>query len=170
MARNQSPGPGKANRQALKLMAEDQDDLAVIAACLQDAVAVKGDMTYLPRQRRFVLVVNRYRWELKQDGRRGRRGQRIRCGVHFDDVTAAEVHGIDQADPTQVLELLTVAAEPNASGGVSIGLLFAGGAMIRLQADCIACQLADLGMPWDTPLQPRHALAGDPPPSRGTAR
>ena len=168
MAAGVNDRSGAKGAALLRLLAEDQDDLAVLAACLQDAVAVKSDMIFQPRQRRFAMVVNRYRWEQRQDGRRaGRRGQRIRCGVHFDDVTAVEVHGIDQQDPAQVLELLTIAAEPNPEGGATIGLLFAGGPMIRLQVGGIACQLADMGAPWDTPLKPRHGVAPAPTTERG---
>jgi hypothetical protein len=48
---------------ALKLRAEDRDDLAVISACLQDALVAVGDIAYVPEERSFVFVANRFRWE-----------------------------------------------------------------------------------------------------------
>ena len=47
----------------LKLSAGDADDLAVIAACTQDALAPIGEMAFLPAERRFVLALNRFRWD-----------------------------------------------------------------------------------------------------------
>jgi len=47
----------------LKLRARDLDDMAVIAAMLQDAVVRPAEMTYLARDKRFVMVFSRFRWE-----------------------------------------------------------------------------------------------------------
>jgi hypothetical protein len=51
------------NPQPLKLRARDLDDMAVIAAMLQDAVVRPAEMTYLAREKRFVMVLSRFRWE-----------------------------------------------------------------------------------------------------------
>ena len=45
------------------LAAQDVEDLEVISARLQDAVAEVGDFKYLPKKRRFVAIVNRFQWE-----------------------------------------------------------------------------------------------------------
>ena len=47
----------------LQLRAEDEEDLAVISSCLQDALVPLSDMQYDRAARRFVLAVNRFRWE-----------------------------------------------------------------------------------------------------------
>ena len=47
----------------LKLLAQDDEDLKIISAHLQDAIMRVGDMVYLPRRRRFVAVMNRFCWE-----------------------------------------------------------------------------------------------------------
>jgi hypothetical protein len=52
-----------AHPRPLKLRARDLDDMAVIAAMLQDAVVRPAEMTYLAREKRFVMVVSRFRWE-----------------------------------------------------------------------------------------------------------
>ena len=46
----------------LKLIALDADDLAVISAHLQDAVLKVGDVAYLPREKRFAAMGNRFDW------------------------------------------------------------------------------------------------------------
>jgi len=47
----------------LKLRAEDDEDLAVVSAFLQDALLPVAEMVYLPAEQRFVLVANRFMWE-----------------------------------------------------------------------------------------------------------
>jgi len=46
----------------MKLRARDRGDLEVISALLQDALVPLVDATYLRREKRFVLVANRFRW------------------------------------------------------------------------------------------------------------
>src|SRR3546814_9083894 len=46
----------------LKLRAHDPADMDVVAALLQDALVPLGDMTYLAKETRFVMVANRFRW------------------------------------------------------------------------------------------------------------
>ena len=46
----------------LKLIALDAEDLGVISAHLQDAVLRVGDMVYLPNEKRFVAMANRFDW------------------------------------------------------------------------------------------------------------
>src|SRR5258707_7154439 len=46
----------------LRLRAEDADDLAVISACLQDALVSVRGLAYDCEARSFVFVANRFRW------------------------------------------------------------------------------------------------------------
>ena len=50
------------NQTALKLVALDPEDLAVLSAHLQDAIAKVGDIAYLPKEKRFAMVLNRFDW------------------------------------------------------------------------------------------------------------
>src|ERR1043165_8999837 len=47
----------------LKIVARDAEDLVVVSACLQDALIPLNEMRYLPQERRFIMVANRFRWE-----------------------------------------------------------------------------------------------------------
>lgn len=135
----------------LALYAADEADLSVVAACLQDALVHRADMAFDARTRRFALVANRIR---NEDG--GRAASRTRTGLHFDDVKRAQIRGMP-ADTAAPLVLLTVTAAPTATGA-TINLVFAGDAQVRLEADCIAASLRDLGEPWTTTNRPDHGL------------
>ena len=164
MARRMPPSTTAA--QPLRLLAADLEDIAVIAACVQDAVLTIGDMGYDPKQRRFALVGNRFRWESLPDrdsdanfaGTEGGSAERVRAGLHFNGVSSAQLQGFDQKDVSKVLNLLTVTAETGAEGAATITLVFAEGGLVRLQAECIDAQLSDLGAPWATPNRPFHPL------------
>ena len=54
---------GGSPDRGLRLRAEDDEDLAVISACLQDALVSVRDLAYDRDARTFVLVANRFRWE-----------------------------------------------------------------------------------------------------------
>lgn len=145
----------------IKLRAEDGEDLAVISACLQDAIAPIGEMCFESAARRFIAVVNRFKWETAQADRIGPKAdddhlfpyERTQCGIRFDNVTAVKTRGIDLRDRRQMLSLLSV--EPAPSGVV---LTFAGGGAVRLEGENWRCLVEDLGEPWPTACRPNHGL------------
>ncbi|MBB5753395.1 hypothetical protein GGQ63_002461 [Prosthecomicrobium pneumaticum] len=145
----------------LKLVAFDGEDLAVISACVQDAVLKVGDAAFLPKEHRFACVMNRFVWEKMPDGSSRRREyERRRSGMHFDRVRAVRSTGIERKNTDQVLELLAIgydqASEETPEG--TITLIFAGGAAIALDVECIEAAMADLGPAWATACCPEHKL------------
>ncbi len=147
----------------LKLRAEDAEDLKVVAATLRGAVAKVGDMAYRPRERRFVIMVNRFRWETAAPpaGRLSGPvvgGERTRAGLRFDYVDKVQSVGFRPGVTDQVLELLTIDSAAGANDAAEIVLIFAGGAKLRLAAECVDCTLDDIGRPWPTPRRPDHAI------------
>jgi len=159
-------GPGSP---PLRLRAEDAEDLAVISACLQDALVVVRDLAYDPGAREFVLVANRFRWEgcrpgIFHDGpEAGGTFERVLCGVSFDNVTAAAYRGFQRAEPDRILCLLAIrpaaAAPAGPEPGVTIDLDFAGPARIRLMTPALRVRARDFGDPWPTSWRPGHALS-----------
>ena len=141
----------------LRLIAEDADDLAVISACLQDAVTQVRDLTFLPSARRFAMVVNRFRWE--GEGKARSHGhERVRSGLHFDNVLKAQARNIVQNRPEGVLNLLAIRFEElNAPSGI-VTLAFSGGGEIRLEVEALEAHLSDLGLVWETPNRPEHDI------------
>lgn len=148
----------------LKLIALDPDDLEVLSAHLQDAVVKVADMTFLRQPKRFVMLLNRFDWEhavaagaaAKPDQHRRRR-----AAVRFERVLAARVQGIDPKAKDVVLSLLAIGfdalSEPPAG---HVTLLFAGGATIRLEVECVEAELRDQGGVWRTRRRPQHGDEG----------
>jgi len=150
----------------VRLAAEDEDDLQILSALLQDAIVFVGEMGFTPSTRRFALLAARFRWETPAHTKRGLFGrktvadepfERVRTGVHFDTVRKVRVTGIDQSETARVLELLAITAEEG-EGGVTITLSFADGASVALDAEVIDAHLSDRSEIWRTPAKPEHAL------------
>ena len=133
----------------LHLKAEDDEDLAVISAVLQDSMVLVGDMIYEAENQRFVLVANRFRHENETGNIR--RGERVMSGMRIDGVTAVKRRDFDPRAAERLMVLLAVRAGPGA-----LYLDFAGGASIRLESEGILCHLDDFGEPWPTRFCPRH--------------
>ena len=158
----------------LKLIALDGEDLAVVSAHLQDAVLRVGDMAYLPKQKRFAALANRFDWQGATAAVGKRQAQplvRRQCALRLERVRAARLQGIDLAAKGQVLALLAIQFEAKAMTGAATGevpqvdgavtLVFAGGAAIRLEVECIEAVVEDLGPAWEAKRRPEHGLDGD---------
>jgi hypothetical protein len=154
MNSNRQPSPSPLSAPALKLLALDTDDLAVLSANTQDAVIRLGDMAYLPRSKRFALVMSRFDWEGTLVGRCERR----QAGLHFERVMQVELSGIRQDKPELVLNLLSLSFEPGVIPSGFVRLTFSGGAVIRLTVECIEAEMHDLGLRWPARAVPGHAL------------
>jgi hypothetical protein len=139
-----------------RLRAEDADDLAVISACLQDALVAVRDLAFVQHDRTFLMVANRFRWERTSRPARGEAGyQRTLCGITFAGVAGVSYHGFRRAEDERILSLLAI--RPGGDGEENaIHLEFSGGATIRLEVDRLLCHAQDLGEPWPTPWQPSH--------------
>jgi hypothetical protein len=146
--------PSRPGRR-LRLRAEDDEDLAVIAAVLQDAVVRVGDLAFLPSRRQFVGLFTRFCWEAVSPAEPDR-FIRVRTGLYFDAVRAVRTRGVSQDRPDTMLSLLTLHAEPTAEG-VALDFVFSGGGEIRVQAECIDAHLSDFGQSWYTRHRPSHS-------------
>ena len=147
----------------LKLVALDKDDLEVISAHVQDALVRVADIFWQPRQRRFVMGLNRFDWTSASDGD-GAKGppdyRRCRTALRFERVTACKYRDLDRSNKDAMLNLLAVEfAEDDAPAGV-VTLTFSGGTAIRLDVECLEAELADLGEVYSATLCPDH-FAGD---------
>ncbi len=136
----------------LRLLAQDADDLEVISAALQDAVAKVGDLEWDARGRRFTVALNRFRWEAAG----GLLGERVRAGLQFGSVLAVKSRNLRREAPEAVIELLAVSFEPGETPGGEIRLAFAGGGDVVLTVECVDAALADVSPPWRTPSTPAH--------------
>lgn len=150
MAMNESAG-------RLKLRAEDDDDLAVLSTCLQDAFVPVRDLVYLPEERTFLLLVNRFCWEATASrpapGRPAYR--RVLCAIAFAEVRSVSYRGFRRRDDGRILSLLTIRPETG-NETTAVRLEFSGAATVRIEVGRIDCRVRDLGEPWPTRWYPHH--------------
>src|SRR3990172_3732031 len=139
----------------LKLIALDEEDLAVVSSLLQDAVLRVADMTYVPGQKRFAAVLNRFDGE-KATQKGGKDYRRRRTALRFDRVFGAQLKNVKPGPSERVLSLLAVRFEPAEAPGGHVALTFSGDASIQLQVECIEAELKDLGPEWRTRCKPEH--------------
>lgn len=130
----------------LKLIALDADDLAVISTHVQDARVQPSDIIWRQGEKRLVVGMSRLDWEQTLDGEAEPR--RLIAALRFDRVLACKSRNIDLAAPDKVLDLVGIEFHPqdgrDEEPSGSALLLFAQGGAIRLDIECLECQLTDL--------------------------
>jgi hypothetical protein len=127
----------------LKLIALDADDLTVISAHVQDARVQTSDIIWRQGEKRLVVGMNRLDWEQTLAGETFPR--RLIAALRFDRVLACKSRNIDLAAPETVLELVGIGFHPGNAPSGSAVLLFSHGGALRLDLECLECELTDLG-------------------------
>lgn len=137
------------------LMAADAEDLQTISAMLQDAIVKVGDIAFLKEERRFAFVANRFMWEAK----RGlfSQGQRVRAGVHFDDVQTVRARAVKMTNKEALLDILSLEWDGSEDGG-TITINLAGGGLIALDVGAINVTVKDISEPWRARRKPDHEV------------
>jgi len=140
----------------LNLGALDVDDLQVMSSLAQDAVFPITEMKWTARQRRFALLLNRFRWE---DARKDLHApERVQSVLAFDNVLRVASQGIDRSDSGTILSILSISFEASADGSGDILLTLAGDGAIRLTVEAIEVTLKDVTQPYAAPSKttPKH--------------
>ena len=128
----------------LKLIALDADDLAVISAHVQDARVQAADIIWRQGEKRLVVGMRRLDWEQTLSGETASR--RLVAALRFDRVLSCKSRNIDMARPDTALELVGIEFHPGDAPSGSAVLLFNHGGALRLDVECLECQLTDLGV------------------------
>ena len=147
----------------LRLLAQDLEDLQVISAALQDAIAHVGDIRYEPTGRRLTVLFNRYRWEACPNGD----CERVVAALQFGDVIRLQHKGLRSDDKGALVSVLALAFQPDEPPGGAVLLYFADGLELRLEVDCIDAVLADVSDPWPAAREPVHLEAPEDPHAQG---
>jgi Protein of unknown function (DUF2948) len=127
----------------LKLIALDAEDLAVISAHVQDARVQTSDIVWRQGEKRLVVGMNRLDWEQTLAGETSPR--RLIAALRFDRVLSCKSRNIDLEAQEAVLELVGIEFHPGEAPGGSAVLMFSRGEALRLDVECLECQLSDLG-------------------------
>jgi hypothetical protein len=124
-------------------------------------------MQFLEDEKRFVMLLNRFRWEsasqsdiVRAKGRpvdasfadAASGNQRVNSGLCIDRVTAVRTRNIDRAKPGKFLSLLTLGLD----GPNTLNLLFAGDGALQLGIEGLSLFLQDFGEAWPTQWRPDH--------------
>ena len=140
------------NKKVSNILAMDFLDLDIISSMVQDCIVKRENITYLSKQRAFILLVNRFKWEEKD------KYQRIYSIIRFQGVLKVKTKSLNLHNENLPLELLAINYHTTETGLIHIYLNFAGGAIIDLEAECVECVLKDLSEPWKTNIIPDHNL------------
>jgi hypothetical protein len=127
----------------LKLIALDAEDLAVISAHVQDARVRTADIVWRQAEKRLVIGMSRLDWEQTLSG--GTTPRRLIAALRFDRVLACKSRNIDLGAPETVLDLVGIEFHPGEPPRGSALLLFDRGGVLRLDIECLECELTDLG-------------------------
>ncbi|MGX0975968.1 hypothetical protein ACSSVY_001682 [Roseovarius sp. MBR-51] len=133
----------------LNLGAMDADDLRVISSLAQDAVFPITEMTWRAGQRRFGLLLNRFRWEDRGQARHA--PERAQSLLVVDNVLRVASQGIDRSDKDTILSLLAITFEPGADGAGHVLLTLAGDGALRLEVEALEVTLKDVTRPYRAP-------------------
>lgn len=144
---------------ALRLRAEDTEDLKVISTLVQDAIFPISEISWKPRERRFALLLNRFRWEDQSKARQRQRAfERVQSVLAFDDVSKVSSQGVDRTDVDVILSLLSIGWEAGSDGTGRLVLTLAGDGAIALDTECVNVTLQDVTQPYIAPSRraPQH--------------
>lgn len=136
----------------LNLGAATPEDLSVLSSLVQDAVFTPPEMAWRPREHRFAVLVNRFRWEDRIAAeRRGRPYERVQSLLVIDTVLGVSSQGVDRKDKDLVLSVLDVSFEAGEDGAGHIVLTLAGDGALRLKVEALDVSLKDVTRPYVAP-------------------
>ena len=119
-----------------KIIAKSPDDLQFISACCYQAKVKISDIKYLPKNKIFIISVERYNRETEE------KKNKINSIIKFEFIESTKSKKIDQNDPDLILELLAIDIfKKNLK--YEIVLLFSDNKIINLNAEVIEITLED---------------------------
>ena len=141
----------------LKLIVRNREDLKVISAYSQDSIVAVKDITFLKKNRIFIMIMNRFMWE---DIERGinRQSKRIRCALKFEGILKVKSKKINQKNKKKRLECLAIECNEILNNNNEINFFFAGGGVITLISESIEAIMRDLGEAWSVKYTPKHKI------------
>ena len=154
----------KKNR--FRVRVESVADLSIVSSMLQDSIIPIADLKYIPHEKKFYMVSQRFCWELCQDQRDGviaaktdqpkksvdnQIFERVVCALVFDDIDSVRVRGLDVRDRGQFLNFLSFNFECQ-----HLDLIFSDHKTIRLTTRVLSFIAEDVGQSWPTTRRPVH--------------
>jgi len=147
----------KDEKNKLKLIGKNQEDLKVISAYTQDSIVAVKDIVFLKQNRIFIMMINRFMWEDFEKGA-FRQNKRIRCAVKFEEVLKVKSKEINQKNKNKFLECLAIECNKMTNNNYDIKIFFSGGNIITIITEAIEVMLHDLGKSWNVKHIPKHKI------------
>ena len=104
-------------------------------------------MAWHSKERRFAVLLNRFRWEAHSASQ----AERVQSVLSFEDVKAVQTQGFDQRDSDLILSLLSITFIPATDGTGTCLLTLAGDGAIRLEVEALEAGLRDVTRPYASP-------------------
>jgi len=141
----------------LKLVGKNEEDLKIISAYLQDSVVIIKDIVFLKKNRTFIMILNRFMWE---DVEKGvfRQNKRVRCALKFEEVLKVQSKNINQKNKNKPLEYLAIRPSLIFDNIFKIKFFFSGGGIITIISEVIEVTMNDLGKSWNVKYFPAHKI------------
>ena len=154
------------NADNLRLLAADEDDLAVASALLQDAIIPGVDISFNRDDRQFILIANRFCWEqsaLKDITSAGGKPvhERRLCAVRLSHVVSVQRQNWPDNHKEVLFNMLALHQPDMAETGGTVQQLqmdFSGGVSLRMTVDKLDLIVADLNAGHPTSLYPQHDI------------
>jgi len=139
----------------LKLIARTEEDLKIVSAHLQDAIANTANIANLKKNKIFLMQLNRFMWE---DVEKGvfRKNKRIRTVIKFENVIKVISKNINQSKKDKFLDFLTIETIKMPDNNYEMRIVFAGDSVIKVISEVIEVTLDDQGNAWNTKNMPKH--------------
>ena len=141
----------------LKLIGKNQEDLKVISAYVQDSIVAVKDIVFLRKNRIFIMMVNRFMWEDVEKGLL-KQNKRIRCAIKFEEVLKVKSKEINQKNKNKFLECLAIKYKEISNNNYKIKIFFSGDNIITLISEAIEVVMHDVGKPWNVKHFPMHKI------------
>ncbi|SHH34398.1 DUF2948 family protein [Cognatishimia maritima] len=136
----------------LNLGALDGDDLQVISALVQDAVFPVTEMSWRAKERRFAILLNRFRWEDRDNAEKRRRDvERVQSVLVIENVLKVASQGVDRTDKDMILSVLSLGFDAGDDGTGAVTITLAGDGGLRLSVEALEVSLRDVTRPYVAP-------------------
>ena len=119
-----------------KIIAKSPDDLQFISACCYQAKVKISDIKYLPKNKIFIIPLERYNRETEE------KKNKINSIIKFEFIESTKSKKIDQNDPDLILELLAIDIFKK-NFKYEVVLLFSNNKIINLNTEVIEITLED---------------------------
>ena len=147
----------KEEKNKLKLVGKNIEDLSTISAYCQDAIIKVKDLVYLKKNKIFIAMINRFMWEDLEKGV-FRKYKRIQSALRFNCIDKVVSKNINQQKQDRNLELLTIKPSLKENKNYEIGLIFSGNSIILLDSELIDVTLDDQDIYWEVKNFPKHKI------------